>query len=87
MKKKIIKILNFDKSIVIKEDSKRIRPAKSEVDRLCCDNKKILEKTSWKPSCDLDVGLKETIEWFKKNNNFIYIFIGGVAQLVRASES
>ena len=67
--KKIIKIMNSDKSITIKEDSKRVRPAKSEVERLCCNNKKILEQTSWKPSYDLDRGLKETIEWFNKFNN------------------
>jgi len=66
---KIIKIMNFDKEIKIKEDSKRIRPKKSEVERLCCNNKKILENTSWKPTYDLDKGIKETIAWFKKFNN------------------
>ena len=53
----------------IKEDSKRIRPIKSEVDRLCCDNKKILSNTSWKPNYNLDKGLEETIEWYKKFNH------------------
>ena len=56
--------MNLD--LTIKEDSKRVRPKKSEVDRLCCDNKKILKNTAWKPSYDLDSGLKETINWFKK---------------------
>ena len=53
--------------ISIKEDLKRVRPLKSEVDRLCCDNKKILSKTNWKPNYDLNKGLEETIDWFKNN--------------------
>ena len=61
--------MDFEKSVEIKEDSNRIRPIKSEVVRLCCNNKKILDRTLWKPSYDLDQGLKETIEWFKKFNN------------------
>lgn len=61
---KIIKIMNLKASI--KEDPKRIRPEKSEVDRLCCDNKKILSETSWSPSYNLEKGLQETISWFEK---------------------
>lgn len=64
---KIIKIMNLKASI--KEDPKRIRPAKSEVDRLCCDNKKILAETSWSPSYNLEKGLQETISWFEKFYN------------------
>ena len=59
-----MKIMNSN--ISIKEEPARIRPSKSEVDRLCCDNKKILTQTSWKPSYNLEKGLKETIDWFKK---------------------
>lgn len=62
--KKITKIINLE--ISIKEDSKRFRPSKSEVNRLCCDNKKILNTTNWKPAYDLDKGLEETVDWFKK---------------------
>ena len=64
---KILKIMNSN--ISIKKESARIRPSKSEVDRLCCDNKKILTQTSWKPSYNLEKGLKETIDWFKKFND------------------
>ena len=64
---KIISSMNLTSKI--KEDSKRTRPAKSEVDRLCCDNKKILSNTSWKPNYNLEKGLEETIEWFKKFNH------------------
>ena len=62
---KIIKITGS--KILIQEDSKRIRPMKSEVNRLSCNNKKILSNTSWKPNYDLNRGLEETIDWFKKN--------------------
>jgi len=48
-------------------DSQRIRPEKSEVKRLCCDNSKLLQNTSWRPKYTLEKGLKETIEWFKNN--------------------
>ena len=65
--KKISKIMNLN--ILIKEESQRIRPDQSEVDRLCCDNKKILKKTNWKASYNLDEGLKETIKWFKESQN------------------
>jgi len=63
---KIIEIMNLD--ISIREDSNRIRPTKSEVDRLYCDNRKIVEYTAWKPKYDLKQGLSETINWFRKSN-------------------
>lgn len=49
------------------EDEKRIRPEKSELQRLKCDNTKIMEKTEWKPKYDLKKGLTETIYWIKDN--------------------
>ena len=65
--KKIMKIMNLD--IPITEEPERIRPSQSEVDRLCCDNKKILNETKWKASYDLDKGLEETIKWYKAFQN------------------
>jgi NAD dependent epimerase/dehydratase len=53
----------------IKHDEKRIRPEKSEVFRLWCDNKKIEALTGFKPQVDLDKGLKQTIDWFSKPEN------------------
>jgi len=61
----IAKILRKD--IEIEKDIKRIRPEKSEVEKLICDNAKIKKFTNWKPTYDLQTGLKETIEWFKDN--------------------
>jgi len=53
--------------ITINIDEKRVRPGKSEVERLFCDNTKILSHTDWKPDYNLESGLLETIDWVKKN--------------------
>ena len=54
--------------ISIGTDADRIRPEKSEVDRLYCDNKKLIEHTSWQPAYTLKQGLSETIDWFRRSN-------------------
>ena len=48
-------------------DQERIRPEKSEVERLLGANRKIMELTNWKPDYTFEQGLAETIEWIKKN--------------------
>jgi len=48
-------------------DEQRLRPEKSEVNRLLGCNKKILELTDWKPRYALRQGLSETIEFIKNN--------------------
>jgi dTDP-glucose 4,6-dehydratase len=63
--KLIAKLTN--KKVKILEDGKRVRPQKSEVDRLRCDNTKILRETNWRPQYTLEQGLKETIEFIKKH--------------------
>lgn len=50
-------------------DEQRIRPEKSEVFRLCCDNTKIRQLTGFKPEYSLEKGLKHTIEWFLNQDN------------------
>ncbi|HQO70228.1 MAG TPA: NAD-dependent 4,6-dehydratase LegB, partial [Clostridia bacterium] len=52
---------------VIKCDEERLRPEKSEVNRLCADNRKAYQLAGWTPKYSLDEGLEITIEWFKKN--------------------
>jgi len=44
-------------------DEQRIRPEKSEVFRLWCDNKKLEKLTGFKPQYDIKNGLQKTIEW------------------------
>jgi dTDP-glucose 4,6-dehydratase len=55
--------------LTINTDEQRVRPGKSEVERLYCDNTKIKSITSWNPNYDLKQGLTETIEWLKQNLN------------------
>ena len=50
-------------------DKERIRPEKSEVFRLCCDNSKIQNLTGFKPQVDIREGLQRTIDWFTNPNN------------------
>jgi len=64
----ICKLLN--KKIDICVDNQRLRPSKSEVDRLLCDNQKIKKNTKWDLKFDLEKGLRETINWFQLNKNF-----------------
>ena len=59
----------MDEKIDIISDSIRIRPIKSEVERLLCDNTKLIQNTGWKPKYTLETGLKETIKWIKNNLN------------------
>lgn len=63
--KKIGRLMGVE--VVIKTDTERVRAEYMEVERLCCNNKNIFEKSSWKPAYNLESGLKETIRWFKKN--------------------
>ncbi|MCH9689734.1 MAG: NAD-dependent 4,6-dehydratase LegB [Gammaproteobacteria bacterium] len=44
-------------------DAERIRPDKSEVTRLWCDNRKIQELTGFKPTYSIQEGLAKTIDW------------------------
>ena len=61
----IIKLIG--KEVEIVQEEKRVRPDKSEVDRLYGDNSKIKSLSSWKPKYNLEEGLSETIDWFKDN--------------------
>lgn len=48
-------------------DEQRLRPEKSEVNRLLGSNEKICRLTSWKPNFSFEQGLSETIEFFSHN--------------------
>jgi len=45
-------------------DEQRIRPEKSEVFRLWCDNTQIEKLTGFQPQVDIREGLQRTINWF-----------------------
>ncbi|MBV6453280.1 MAG: dTDP-glucose 4,6-dehydratase [Bacteroidia bacterium] len=61
----IAKLMN--KNISIITDSQRVRPDKSEVERLFCDNTKIVSNTNWRPQLTLEEGLKQTIKFLESN--------------------
>ncbi len=50
-------------------DDQRIRPQKSEVFRLWCDNGKINQLTGFKPEYSIHDGLQATIDWFVQPKN------------------
>ena len=50
-------------------DEQRIRPDKSEVLRLWCDNRKMVELTGHAPSVSLEQGLERTARWFSLPEN------------------
>jgi len=53
---------------IVSEDS-RMRPEKSEVERLLGSNEKIRRLTEWQPQYSLAQGIRETIEWFRSEEN------------------
>ena len=54
---------------MIVSDDVRMRPGKSEVERLLGSNEKIRRLTGWQPEYTLKQGIRETIEWFKDEEN------------------
>ena len=55
------------KKAEISRDEVRVRPKKSEVERLICDNAKGRELLGWQPEMSLREGLTRTIEWFRSH--------------------
>ncbi|CAN5621440.1 NAD-dependent 4,6-dehydratase LegB [soil metagenome] len=63
----LISIIRPEAKII--SDEIRLRPEKSEVERLLGSNEKIKRLTGWVPNHTLEQGLKETIEWFRIPEN------------------
>ncbi|EHL16716.1 hypothetical protein HMPREF9628_00648 [Peptoanaerobacter stomatis] len=63
----LIRQINPNVKIVC--DEQRLRPQKSEVNRLLGSNEKIKNLTDWTPKYTFEQGLSETIEFFKNNLN------------------
>ena len=60
-------IRQIDPAAKIICDDERIRPKKSEVNRLLGDNTKLLDLTNWRQAYSFEQGIYETIKWVKKN--------------------
>jgi nucleoside-diphosphate-sugar epimerase len=50
-------------------DNQRLRPEKSEVNRLWCDNSKINKLTGFLPEHTIEQGLRKTVAWFSDPAN------------------
>ncbi len=59
----------MDREVNYVVDPARLRPAGSEVFRLCGDNSLVTSLTDWRPAYSLDDGLRETIDWFTRKEN------------------
>ncbi len=55
------------KQLQVETDPARIRPTKSEVGRLICDNRKAKAVLGWEPRVRLEEGLARTVEWLSRN--------------------
>lgn len=53
----------------VQTEKERLRPGKSEVERLVCSADKLKDLTGWSPKIDFRNGLRKTSEWIAKNMN------------------
>jgi NAD dependent epimerase/dehydratase len=60
-------IMNSDVEFLV--DEQRLRPEKSEVNRLWCDNRKIKQLTGFEPQITLEQGLQRTVDWLLQPEN------------------
>lgn len=67
MATELISQLNPNASIVTEDE--RMRPERSEVNRLLGCNQKILSLTNWQPKFNLAKGLSATVDWFRMPEN------------------
>mgnify|MGYP003964553483 FL=1 len=63
----IKELMDSDVKFIV--DNERIRPDKSEVFRLWCDNSKIERLTGFKAQVNIKEGLKKTIDWITQPHN------------------
>ena len=57
-----------DHPVEVVIDPSRLRPEKSEVQRLVSDNRLALQKIGWSPKVSFEEGLRQTFEWIDQNS-------------------
>jgi len=57
------------REVTIEVDQQRLRPGKSEVDRLLADNTLARTLLGWQPQISLESGLTRTIEWLRDHKD------------------
>jgi NAD dependent epimerase/dehydratase len=62
----ILRILG--KVVPVVAETARVRPEKSEVERLCANSSKARKLLDWAPRYSLEEGLQKTIEWIEQNH-------------------
>lgn len=65
--KMLMEICGVDVPIV--SDEVRVRPTKSEVNRLVADNQLIENLTGWRTNVNFETGLRLTVDWIRKNQS------------------
>jgi NAD dependent epimerase/dehydratase len=68
---RVLGLIDHPLEVVVDQD--RLRPQKSEVQRLISDNRLALQKMNWEPQVSFDQGLKMTFDWIK---NHLHLFSG-----------
>jgi nucleoside-diphosphate-sugar epimerase len=63
----IAEIMSSEATIEI--DPERLRPAASEVRRLCCNAQKLRDAHGFQPEVSLRDGLSRTVQWFQNPNH------------------
>jgi dTDP-glucose 4,6-dehydratase len=66
--KELVELISeiIDKNVTIEMETSRFRPY--DVDVLICNYERASRLLNWKPEISIREGLKETIEWIKKEN-------------------
>ena len=64
----ILKIVGKE-NVKVTTDVQRVRPVKSEVMELICDNSKAKKLVGWEPQYTLEEGLRITIDWLRGHKN------------------
>jgi len=57
----------ISKDLQVKLEKRRIRPQKSEVEKLVADISKAKKLLNWDPRTGLEKGIEKTVRWMKKN--------------------